>query len=264
MVNFHSLANLLVFPWVKPQVLINPAVCCICTLTEPVESCYRKFQAEAHITIEEWCLPSFGYSVLPQYSMYPNCPSLRLFMVAIPTLWMSQASEHTWSAGTSHRKKSDRMTLLWPSAVNFWWYQHPSFPLLLLPTILSKMYSSAHVQDSIFFCLFKDAFHKLFFLLCSLFLQQKCLFVTKFQPLNLKFDIFTSILKRKNNNNKWAHKGLLFDHTFPATCQLISLLSFTRKLYMFTVSVSSNLHHSPRYCSLPSFPTVAHDLLSPR
>lgn len=105
MVKLHSLANLLVFPWVKPQVLINPAVCCICTLTEPVESCYRKFQAEAHITIEEWYLPSFGSSVLPQYSMYPNCPSLRLSMVAIATLWMSQASEHPTYQLVPHIKK---------------------------------------------------------------------------------------------------------------------------------------------------------------
>lgn len=126
------------------------------------------------------------------------------------------------------------------------------------------MLSSIHLQDSIFFCLFKGAFHKLFVLLCSLFLQLKYLSVSKFQPLDLKFDIFISILKRKSNNNKQANKSLLFNHTFPATYQPIYLLSFTRKLYVFTVSIPSNLHHSPSYCSLPFPPTILLNLLSPR
>lgn len=45
--------------------------------------------------------------------------------------------QHSWSAGTSHRKKSDRMKLLWPIAVNFCCiHTHPFLFSSYLPSYL--------------------------------------------------------------------------------------------------------------------------------
>lgn len=104
--------------------------------------------------------------------------------------------------------------------------------------------------------LFFSASSRIWFITYSfsliLFFFHKILSISKFLSLNFKFDIFTSILGRKNSN-KQAKLHNSITHSHEATYQPCSLpQSRILESYICLLSLSSNLNYSPSYCSLSS------------